>query len=123
MKLALLSLGVLAAIALSASAAALAQERTPEGDATPVNKELIDAALKLTQSEAAKYELTLADEGKSVARLQKDPVLKWSNPSVGEIHGNVFLWTVESRPVAVGSLFKWFTPHTHMSHEFHSLTE
>jgi hypothetical protein len=42
---------------------------------------------------------------------------------VGEVHGNVFLWTLNERPAAVGSLFKWFTPHTHMSHEFHSLSE
>jgi len=123
MKLATLSLGVLVAIALAASPSALAQEPPPENDAAPVNKELIDAALKLTQSAAVKYEFTLADGAKSVAALRNDPVLKWSNPSVGEIHGNVFLWTVDSRPVAVGSLFKWFTPHTHMSHEFHSLAE
>ena len=49
--------------------------------------------------------------------------MRWSNPNVGEVHGNVFLWTVNERPVVVGSLFKWFTPHTHMSHEFHSLSE
>jgi hypothetical protein len=41
----------------------------------------------------------------------------------GEVHGNVFLWTREGRPLAVGSLYKWFSPHTHMSHEFHSLAE
>ena len=50
-------------------------------------------------------------------------MLRWSNPAVGEIHGNVFLWTIDERPAVVGSLFKWFTPHTHMSHEFHSLAE
>ena len=123
MKSASFSQRALVAAALLAAAAATAQERSPEGDAPPVNKELIESALKLTQSEAVKYEFTLSGDAMSVATLQKDPVLKWSNPSVGEIHGNVFLWTVDSRPVAVGSLFKWFTPHTHMSHEFHSLAE
>ena len=57
------------------------------------------------------------------ADLHEKPLLRWSNPSVGEIHGNVFLWTVNERPAAIGSLYKWFTPHTHMSHEFHSLAE
>lgn len=109
--------------ALVLAAAASAQEAAPAEPAAPVNKELIEAALNLTQSEAAKYEMTLEDEARSVPTLRKDPVLKWSDPTVGEIHGNVFLWTVDERPVAVGSLFKWFSPHTHMSHEFHSLAE
>jgi len=108
------------AAALAFAAGAAAQDSTP---AVPANKELIEAALKLTQSEAAKYEFTLEDENGSIPTLRKDPVLKWFNPTVGEIHGNVFLWTVKERPVAVGSLFKWFSPHTHMSHEFHSLAE
>jgi hypothetical protein len=55
--------------------------------------------------------------------LLREPVLKWSNPDRGEVHGNVFLWTRDSRPLVVASLFKWFSPHTHMSHEFHSFAE
>ncbi len=116
------SLPCVAALGLLAAAAS-AQGPTAEEPAAPVNKALIDAALKLTQSEAAKYSFTLGDAAKSIPTLRKDPVLKWFNPTVGEIHGNVFLWTVNERPVAVGSLFKWFSPHTHMSHEFHSLAE
>jgi hypothetical protein len=45
------------------------------------------------------------------------------NPDRGEVHGNVFLWTRGGRPLVVGSLYKWFTPHTHMSHEFQSLAD
>src|SRR4029079_7279385 len=52
-----------------------------------------------------------------------EPVLRWSNPPAGEVHGNVFLWTSGGRPAVVGSIFKWFSPHTHMSHEFQSLAE
>ncbi|HLQ44743.1 MAG TPA: hypothetical protein VK137_08450, partial [Planctomycetaceae bacterium] len=33
-----------------------------------------------------------------------------------------FLWTHRGRPAVVGSLFKWFSPFSHMSHEFHSLS-
>ncbi|HEX5104635.1 MAG TPA: hypothetical protein VFV87_12530 [Pirellulaceae bacterium] len=105
--------------ALSASPLA-GQE--PEPELTPVDKQQIEAALKLTKAEAAKYVFEI---GKSDAKpeLQPEPLLRWSNPSVGEVHGYVFLWTVNERPAVVGSLFKWFTPHTHMSHEFHSLSE
>jgi hypothetical protein len=95
----------------------------PASTDSPVNKELIEAAHKLTTAEAAKYAFTLQDEARSVAKLRAEPILRWSNPIVGEVHGNVFLWTVAERPAVVGSLFKWFTPHTHMSHEFHSLAE
>jgi hypothetical protein len=88
-----------------------------------VNKQQIDAALKLTKESADKYKFTLKNDSHDEAKLAPDPILRWSNPAAGEIHGNVFLWTTEGRPVVVGSLYKWFSPHTHMSHEFHSLSE
>jgi hypothetical protein len=89
---------------------------------TPANRENIEAALKLTQAAAAEYEMRVADDDKPL-ELRREPVLRWSNPARGEVHGNVFLWTRNGRPLVVGSLFKWFSPHTHMSHEFQSLAE
>jgi hypothetical protein len=85
-----------------------------------VEKQQIEAALKLTREAAGKYKFASGDDE---AKLVPEPVLRWSNPNVGEIYGNVFLWTHNTRPVAVGSLFKWFSPHTHTSHEFQSLSE
>src|SRR5205807_3550064 len=81
-----------------------------------------EAALKLTQATAAEYEIRVGEDDKPL-ELQREPVLQWSNPDRGEVHGNVFLWTREGRPLVVGSLFKWFSPHTHMSHEFQSFAE
>jgi hypothetical protein len=89
---------------------------------TPANPENIEAALKLTQAAAAEYEFRVGDDDKPL-ELQREPVLKWSNPDRGEVHGNVFLWTRDGRPLVVGALFKWFSPFTHMAHEFHSLAE
>jgi hypothetical protein len=90
----------------------------------PANKENIEAALKLTLAAAVEYEIRVGkDEKEKPLDLQKEPVLKWSNPDRGEIHGNVFLWTRDGRPLAVGCLFKWFSPFTHMSHEFQSFAE
>jgi hypothetical protein len=89
---------------------------------TPATRENIEAALKLTQAAAAEYEMRLGEKDKPL-ELQREPVLRWSNPDRGEVHGNVFVWTQDSRPMVVGSLFKWFTPETHMAHEFHSLAE
>ena len=99
-----------------------AQEKAGPQEA-PVNKEQIEAALKLTTESAEKYKFILENETKEEPKLVGEPILRWSNPAAGEIHGNVFLWTVNGRPAVVGSLFKWFSPHTHMSHEFHSLAE
>lgn len=91
-------------------------------EAEPENKEQIEAALKLTREAAKQYVIEIGRKADRAALLQ-EPVLRWSNPNVGEVHGNVFLWTVRNRPVAVGSLFKWFSPHKHSSHELHSLAE
>jgi hypothetical protein len=113
------SLVLLAAMALGGSAQ---EPAVPQADAVPANKALIDAAHKLTREESAKYTFTVGED-KTAARLHDEPLLRWSNPAAGEIHGNVFLWTIDERPVAIGSLFKWFSPHTHMSHEFHALSE
>ena len=97
----------------------------PRADEPPAaNPENIEAALKLTLAAAAEYEIRVGtDEKEKPLELQREPVLKWSNPDRGEVHGNVFVWTRDGRPLVVGSLFKWFTPHTHMSHEFQSLAE
>lgn len=95
----------------------------PAEELKPVDKQQIEAALKLTTAEAAKYSFQLEGAGGSRAELHDEPLLRWSNPAAGEIHGNVFLWTMNERPAVIGSLFQWFTPHTHMSHEFHSLAE
>ncbi len=88
----------------------------------PANPENIDAALKLTLAAAAEYEFRVGKDEKPL-QLQREPALRWSNPDRGEVHGNIFLWTRDGRPLMAGSLFKWFTPWTHMAHEFHSLAE
>jgi hypothetical protein len=39
------------------------------------------------------------------ARLRPDSLLRWSNPTVGAVFGEVFIWTVEGRPAALGSVY------------------
>src|SRR5437868_1288474 len=73
----------------------------------PANRENIEAALKLTQAAAEEYEIRVGEDDKPL-ELQREPVLQWSNPDRGEVHGNVFLWTRQGRPLVAGSLFKWF---------------
>lgn len=86
-----------------------------------VEKQNIEAAFTMTRAAAGKYEFETPDEDKPLV-LREQPILRWSNPERGQIYGNVFLWTNRGRPVVVGSLYKWFSPFTHMAHEFHSLS-
>jgi hypothetical protein len=114
-----LPVAVLAVGSLVLAKTGSADEKAAEA---PANRENIEAALKLTQAAAAEYEFRVAGDDKPL-ELRREPVLRWSNPEKGEVHGNVFLWTRDGRPLVVGALFKWFSPHTHMAHEFHSLAE
>src|SRR5262245_6989202 len=113
---------LVALVPLGSLALAVTGGRARKPADKPANPENIEAALKLTQAAAAEHEIRVGDDDKPLD-LQREPVLKWSNPAQGEVHGNVFLWTRGGRPLVVGSLFKWFSPHTHMAHEFHSLAE
>src|SRR5262245_25946130 len=117
----LLCLALCAGVQAAFAQQPAAESKPPENK--PENKAQIEAALKLTKEAAGKYEFSIGSEKPARPELISEPVLHWSNPAVGEIHGNVFLWTLGGRPAIVSSIFKWFSPHTHMSHEFHSLSE
>lgn len=88
----------------------------------PESASRADAFLKLAQSEANGYILTPADSNEPL-ELIAQPILRWTNPEVGEIYGGVFVWTRQGRPEVVASLFKWYSPFTHRTHEFQSLSE
>jgi hypothetical protein len=123
MRAARLSVHISSLLLVLAAPLLAAQEKEPAPPEAPVDKQQIEAALKLTKESADKYKFTVDNGGRDEAKLVAEPILRWSNPAAGEIHGNVFLWTAQGRPAVVGSLYKWFSPHTHMSHEFHSLSE
>ena len=100
------------------SAAAVGWAQKP-AEATPEN---IEAAYKLSLAAAAEYEIRIGKDEKPL-ELVREPKLKWSNPAMSDVQGNVFLWTRDGRPLVVGSLTKWFSPRSVMQHEFHSLAE
>ncbi len=54
--------------------------------------------------------------------LRPEPILKWTNPVIGSIYGDVFIWTQDGRPEAVASIYKFYSPLTHRANEFHSLS-
>jgi hypothetical protein len=40
--------------------------------------------------------------------LHPEPILKWTNPTVGDISGGLYLWTAGGRPEVVASIFLWY---------------
>lgn len=93
-----------------------------KGAGTPATPDSIEAAFRLTSAAAAEYEIRVGESEKPL-ELIRESKLKWSNPAASDIQGNVFLWTREGRPLVVGSFHQWFSPRSHMEHEFHSLAE
>jgi len=99
---------------------AFAEDSKPEA---PDEKELAKRALEISRKEAGLWDLELGADPQQKLKLNADPVLRWSNPSAGEIYGAVFVWTSDGRPQVVGSIYKWYSPHKHYSTEFQSLAE
>jgi hypothetical protein len=86
-------------------------------------QELDDQAKKaivLAKAEAEKLELR---QGTETLKREPEPLLRWSNPVSGQIYGDVYIWTLDGRPEAIASIYKWFSPHTHLATELQSLSE
>jgi hypothetical protein len=86
-------------------------------------KQLAKRALEISRREAGLWELELAGAPPKRLKLKTEPVLRWSNPDVGEIYGAVFIWTGDGRPEAVASIYKWYSPFKHYSTEWQSFAE
>lgn len=112
---------IAAATVLVSFAFARADDKPAEN--SEIEKQRAAEALELCRRGASEYRLSLDGLHQTELELKSDPVLRWSNPSVGSIHGVVFVWTEQGRPAAIASIYKWFEPHTHMAFEVHSLSE
>lgn len=81
-----------------------------------------EAAVKFTKyakQMASEYTIESADR---LLELDETPVLTWTDPENGEIYGAVFVWTDAGRPATIASIYKWYRPYTHGTHEFQSLS-
>lgn len=79
-----------------------------------------EAVARLAPAAAARLKLTCED---AAAQLHKQPLLRWSNPTAGSVHGEVFLWTVNERPAAIASIYRWYHPYKDSTVEFVSVSE
>ncbi len=81
-----------------------------------------DETARFARDEAGRWELSLEDGAHTRLELRREPILRWSNPAVGRIYGSVFVWTAGGRPVAVASLYRWYSPYRQRTAEFVSLS-
>ena len=65
-------------------------------------------AAEFAAAESVRYEIKHADNEKKALKLLPTPVLRWSNPLRGEVHGSVYLWTRDGCPEAAASIYKFF---------------
>jgi hypothetical protein len=115
-------LPILLVVLLAAFAATADDKAAAKSADDQVEIERAKLALELCRTGAKEYRLCLDDTKRTELELKAEPVLRWSNPSVGSIHGGVFLWTHNGRPAAVASIFKWFDPRDEMAFEVQSLS-
>lgn len=93
-----------------------------DDDPSQAERERAEQAFQLSLAEAKKYSFSYQDPNSGSPQLQTKPILRWSNPVVGTIYGNVFLWTKDGRPEVVASIYRFFEPYVEFSAEFHALS-
>jgi hypothetical protein len=94
---------VLALASLLTSRVGLAQEPKVESDA-----DAMKAWYAFYQREAeSTYRFTL-EPGPIELKLDPSPIMRWTNPlEEGSIHGVVYVWRLNGRPVVIGQLFSY----------------
>lgn len=84
--------------------------------------ERAEETVRLARAEAAHYRILRDEDPQTKIELREKPILKWSNPSEGALFGSVVLWTVDGRPEAVASIYRWYVGRQEFHAEFKSLS-
>lgn len=88
----------------------------------PVDDERVAASEEASEL-LAELTCRTGDPGATTADALPDSILNWSNPDVGRVYGDVFLWLEQGRPVAAASIYRWYFPYDSLTIEFCSLSE
>jgi hypothetical protein len=84
-------------------------------------KALVEEFRAFAKEESATYTLRLEGSDRPL-RFHPEPVLTYSNPVIGRVYGDVFVWTAEGRPEAVAEIYRFFSHVPHRGDAFHSLS-
>lgn len=93
------------------------------GQDTPPKDEKarIDEFRAFAKEEAASYSLRLEGSSQPL-RSHPESVLFYTDPVVGGVYGEVFVWTADGRPEAVAAIYRFFRQDPHRGAAFHSLS-
>ncbi|HEX5103103.1 MAG TPA: hypothetical protein VFV87_04800 [Pirellulaceae bacterium] len=79
-------------------------------------------AVEVFRAEAAEYVVRLQSRQNEKLALEKEPVLRWSNPARTGEDGATFIWTLDGRPEMIGTVFTYlYNDKINRKHEYHSL--
>jgi hypothetical protein len=94
----------------------------PAADAT-AEKARQEEVSRIAGAEARSLKMLSGKSRTAEARLHDEPLLRWSNPTAGSVYGEVFLWTLADRPVAIASIYRWYHPFKDSTAELVSVSE
>ena len=63
---------------------------------------------RFAAAEAPRYDIRQTGKLDDALKLVSPPVLNWSNPTDGEVHGSVVFWTNNGCPEAAASIYQFF---------------
>jgi hypothetical protein len=93
-----------------------------DDDKDSLSKQESEETSRLIRAELPNWKLWSGADREHELTLHPKAVLRWSNPGVGRVYGDVYIWTRDGRPEAVMSFFKWWKPITDFTAEMHSLS-
>src|SRR5262245_14574353 len=106
----LLLAGMLCGLVCVASAAADDAGQLPDQSANERTKLEAREAAERATSETRLWEMALENRDQTVAIVEPKPGLRWSWSNDGRYYGDVYIYTVNQRPVAIMQFFQWFQP-------------
>jgi hypothetical protein len=102
-------------------ASAWIEDPKPKGSDTDAKTEA-DLASQNATAELAHWRVSRGNDDPAFEKTEK-PVLRWSNPQVGRVYGDVHLYLKDGRPEAVVCIYRFFTPYQSLTAECTSLSE
>jgi hypothetical protein len=97
-------------------ALALASDEPEAKEDSTATRESARRVLEL----ARQYDFFADRDRRTKFELHQQPLLAYSNPVRGDVHGNVFVWTRNGRPEVVGAIFD-FRSENKLDSELHTL--
>jgi hypothetical protein len=84
-------------------------------------KAIVEEFRAFAKEEAARYTCRLEGSDRPL-RFHPESALSWTDPVVGGVYGDVFIWTAEGRPEVVASIYRFYAQDPHRGDAFHSLS-